>query len=204
MIDEFEDEPRAWMSVIDAWGALGESFNGDGFSRDALQAFERRRALVDASGYPSMSPAVDLAHIRLVAHLDRPETLARAARLLEIQAADFDARGVVLPVERFGHAQAAAFVAARRDDPAAGDFARLALSLTEDRSDPVPRHPGFGTVRFKAREIDDLRVLSERYPSDAGDGSGGRPWVRAPGSVRVGAVGRLAESCGSSSVSSPR
>jgi len=165
VIEEFEDSPSEQMFVIESWGALGISLHRDGFLDGALQAFERYRELVDASGRPSTTPAGDNAHVELLLRIDTVESLDRAAVLIRQQAVEFDARGSVLPVELFRHAQLGAKVADRRNDRAAGEFARLALRLSEDRSDPFRNHPGVGSIRYTAPEIDELHSISERHPS---------------------------------------
>ncbi len=165
VIEEFEGVPGERMSVIDAWAELGRSLHREGLLDDALHAFERYRALVDASGRPSTSSASDIAHIELLLEVGTVDSLNRAATLITLQAAQFTAHGAVLPVERFRHAQVAARVSDRRDDRSAGDLARLALQLSEDRSDPFPNHPGFGAIRSTPQEIDELHRISDRHPS---------------------------------------
>jgi hypothetical protein len=163
VIEEFENHPIERMHVIDSWAGLGRSLHRDGLLDGALRSFERYRELVDASGRPSMSSSSDLAHIELLMEINTPESLDRAAALVEVQARDFDAHGTVFPVELFRHAQVAARVADRRADAAAGAHARRALRLAEDRSSPLPNHPGVGAVRCSPQEIDELHDISNRY-----------------------------------------
>lgn len=164
VIEEFEDVTRERMHVIDSWAALGRSLHREGLVDGALRAFERYRQLVDASGRPSASSSSDLAHIELLLQIGTAEALDRAADLIASRATDVQAHPTAMPVEHFRHARMAARVADRRNERVAGDFARLALNLAEDRSDPFPNHPGVGTIRFTPREIDELQAISDRYP----------------------------------------
>lgn len=165
VIEEFEYDPRERMHVIDSWAGLGRSLHRDGHIDGALRAFERYRKLVDASGKPSASSSSDLAHVELLLEIGTPESLDRAAELIESQSAELETHPTSMPLVSFRHARMAARVADRRNDPVAGDFARLALQLAEDRSDPFPNHPGVGTVRFTPQEIDELHAISDRYPN---------------------------------------